>query len=117
MSERQPIAHIIATVRMPVYEGDKLSDNQISNWFEFRQPGITEDGDIGVCKRPVELLHQQYVEVDDSTYEPLRDSLKGLPPTWYPDLLITIVDASYDAGVWQPGGASEFVKKVEARRA
>jgi len=85
MSERKPIGHVVATVRIP--------------------PGITDEGTVGVCRREVELVHQQYVEVDGSVYEPLRDSLKGLPQTWYPDLLMTVLfSVGISHGVEAPRG-------------
>jgi hypothetical protein len=48
-------------------------------------------------------------------YTALRACLVGLPPTWYPDLLATLVEQSYVAGTWQPGGASRYVAQVEDR--
>jgi hypothetical protein len=52
-------------------------------------------------------------ERDLPPYEALRDSLRGLPCTYYPDLLRALVEASYEAGTWQPGGASRWVVRVE----
>ena len=46
-------------------------------------------------------------------YEDIRDSLKSLPITWYPGLLVALVQESYKAGVWKPFGASTAVRALE----
>lgn len=54
MENREPIGHVTATVQFPLYEGDKLEGTW--DWFEYREPGITPDGEIGVCERKCEVL-------------------------------------------------------------
>jgi hypothetical protein len=49
----------------------------------------------------------------DLDYDEIAASLRGLPATWYPGLLRALVEASYAASTWQPGGASEFVAQIE----
>lgn len=49
MSERQAIGYLEAIVRIPLYAGDETP----GTWWEFAQPAITDDGQIGVCRRPV----------------------------------------------------------------
>lgn len=46
---RKQIGYVEATVRLPIYEGDKTSGD--FPWFEYVEPGITKDGDLGVCRR------------------------------------------------------------------
>lgn len=49
----------------------------------------------------------------DLDYDEIAASLRGLPATWYPALLRALIEASYAAATWQPGGASEFVARIE----
>lgn len=53
--ERTPIGFVEATVRFPLYEGDN-TDRNAWDWFEFREPGITSTGEIGVCVRKCEVI-------------------------------------------------------------
>jgi len=46
-------------------------------------------------------------------YEGLRDGLRNLPMTWYPDLIATMVRAAYRKGVFKEGGASQFIHQRE----
>lgn len=48
-----------------------------------------------------------------SRYNEINDSLKGLPRTWYPALLKTLVEEAVDKRTFAPGGAARFVQKVE----
>lgn len=52
--ERKPVAFVEATVRFPLYDGD--TRNSSWNWFEYREPGVTFTGELGVCSRPVTVL-------------------------------------------------------------
>lgn len=46
-------------------------------------------------------------------YHDIKDSLKDLPMTWYPDLLKTIVEESIRKKVFQsPETLVNFVKKI-----
>lgn len=55
--------------------------------------------------------------MEECEYEELRSALGGLPVSWYPDLIRAMVVASYERGVFKPGGASGFVRGVEERLA
>ena len=48
-------------------------------------------------------------------YEELVEQLCNQPQTFYPGLLIALVEASYAKKVWQPGGASQAVRNAEHR--
>jgi hypothetical protein len=48
-------------------------------------------------------------------YEDLCNGLKDLPQTWYPALLITMVEAAYSKRVFVPGGASSLIRKAELK--
>ena len=58
---RKPVAFVEATVRFPLYDGDVREGSW--NWFEYREPGVTANGELGVCSRPVSVLK---AEVKDS---------------------------------------------------
>lgn len=58
---RTPIAYAVATVKFPLYEGDTTS-NDFSNWFEYREPGISKDGNLGVCTRKCEVVGPTTIE-------------------------------------------------------
>ncbi len=53
-----------------------------------------------------------YGELD---YEEIVELLSNLPMTWYPALLGIMVAEAYDHNVFQPGGASRIVRKIEAK--
>lgn len=55
-----PIGYVEATVRIPVYAGDDLDGSW--DWFEYAQPGLTPGGEVGVCKRPVQLIDAKVVK-------------------------------------------------------
>ena len=48
-------------------------------------------------------------------YEEIVESLKDLPMTWYPGLLIDLTKLAYGSGCFQPGGASRIIKRVEEK--
>lgn len=52
--ERQPIGFVEATVRFPLYEGDRTDGDW--DWFEFREPGINKNGELGTCVRKCEVI-------------------------------------------------------------
>jgi hypothetical protein len=58
--KRVPIGFVEATVRFPLYEGDKTTTpggySMTWDWFEYNEPGITETGEIGTCRRKCEVL-------------------------------------------------------------
>jgi hypothetical protein len=47
------------------------------------------------------------------SYSDLETRLRDLPMTWYPALIKTMVEAAISKGVFLPGGATEFVRKIE----
>ena len=50
------------------------------------------------------------------SYEERAEYLKNLPMTWYPALIITMVEAAYEKKVFvKPDGASKFVAITERR--
>jgi hypothetical protein len=51
----------------------------------------------------------------DEDYASLRARLHHAPRTWYPGLLAALIELSYAAGCWKPGGASTFVQEVERK--
>jgi hypothetical protein len=53
--------------------------------------------------------------LEQASYEDIVELLNTLPTTWYPALLVTMVEAAYKKPVFQPGGASRIIAKVEAR--
>jgi hypothetical protein len=44
--------------------------------------------------------------------EDLRKELVGMPPTWYPTLLETMLIESIRSRVWREGGLESFIRKV-----
>lgn len=46
-------------------------------------------------------------------YNDVKAHLTGLPMTWYPGLLVYLTEQAIKAKVFQPGGASRMVKKLE----
>lgn len=57
MKQREPIGYVIATVRMPLYEGDQY-DRESWDWFIFEEPAIdyTAAGGIGVARRDCQTI-------------------------------------------------------------
>ena len=53
--------------------------------------------------------------LDNLTYNELRQELKELPMTWYPDLITAMIEASYEKKVFIKGKASTFVRNIEKR--
>lgn len=62
MIKRKPIGYVEAVVRMPLYAGDRTDGAW--RWFEYAEPGITDGGEIGVCRRPVETINAKVVTTD-----------------------------------------------------
>ena len=54
---KKPVAFVEAVVRFPLYEEDKRDG--CWDWFEYREPGFTENGEIGVCTRLVTVLRAE----------------------------------------------------------
>ena len=46
-------------------------------------------------------------------YEELREYLKNLPASWYPDLIRTTVISAYKKKVFLVKGASKFIAAIE----
>ncbi len=56
---RKPIGYVIATVKMPLYQGDRIEERERAEewpWFEYREPGINDKGGLAVCRRECETL-------------------------------------------------------------
>lgn len=51
----------------------------------------------------------------ETNFDKIVDSIKDLPITWYPGLLIELVKEAYRLGVFVPGGVTKLLKKVEKR--
>jgi len=47
------------------------------------------------------------------TYQEIKNEISDLPPTWYPALLMHMVKTAISKNVFLPGGATEFVRKIE----
>ena len=54
----ETIGYVIATVRVPVHEGDRQA---VGEWFEYVEPGVSSDGQLGVIRRECRLLGQKYI--------------------------------------------------------
>lgn len=50
-----------------------------------------------------------------ANYERVLATLGDLPQTWYPAVLIHLVECSYKQRVFRPGGASLLVAKLERK--
>ena len=53
--QREPIGYLEATVQFPLYEGDSL--NSSWNNFIYEEPGITDEGELGVCRRICKVIN------------------------------------------------------------
>lgn len=53
--DREPIGYVTATVQFPLYEGDDI-EGGCWDWFEYRQPGLTGEGVLGVATRDCKLI-------------------------------------------------------------
>ncbi len=47
------------------------------------------------------------------SYNEIVDILKNIPITFYPALLLELIEVSYKRKVWIDGGASKLVKRIE----
>ena len=54
MEKRKPIGHVVATVTLPLYDGDHL-DRSSWNDFIYEEPGI-KDGQLAVCRRDCKTI-------------------------------------------------------------
>lgn len=59
--QRTPVAFVEAVVRFPLYEGDTRDSDW--SWFEYREPGVTPTGELGVCSRPVTTVRAKIIEI------------------------------------------------------
>lgn len=53
--------------------------------------------------------------MDESSYDAWVSEIKKLPATWYPALIIEMVEAAYLRGVFIRGGASKMIASVEGK--
>lgn len=58
--ERKPIGFVRAVVEFPLYEGD-VTERETFNDFIYEEPGITERGELGVCRRDCKTLSFEIV--------------------------------------------------------
>ena len=49
------------------------------------------------------------------SYYQAKEAITDLPMSWYPALLIHVVEEAIKKGVFKPGKIAEFVAKVEER--
>jgi hypothetical protein len=61
------------------------------------------------------LFQDQNKEPQSTRYEDIIKSIQDLPDTYYPGLLYRLLEASYTAGTWIPGGASQLAGAWEER--
>jgi hypothetical protein len=52
---------------------------------------------------------------DMSKYFDLEKELSNLPMTWYPALIIHLVETAYQKNVFVPGGATVLVNNLEKK--
>jgi hypothetical protein len=64
-------------------------------------------------ERGIQTAIGKSAEDERRSYVDIREGLRGLPMTFYPDLLKTVAEESVSARVWQPGGLSRFVSQFE----
>lgn len=50
-----------------------------------------------------------------SEYNRIKEEIVNLPVTWYPALIVEMVQAAIQKRVFKPGGITEFVKEIEDR--
>ena len=48
-------------------------------------------------------------------YSDLKNGLKKLPVSWYPDLIGTMIRAVYKKKIFLPGKMSEFIRILEEK--
>jgi hypothetical protein len=53
---------------------------------------------------------------ENDDFEQIEKCLKNLPLTWYPALLITIVEQCIERNIFQKGQIAPLVKKLEDRK-
>ena len=61
MTDRKPVAYIQAVVRFPVYAEDHHDDNNSWPWFVYEEPGITKNGELGVCRRQCDTISTEII--------------------------------------------------------
>jgi hypothetical protein len=52
---------------------------------------------------------------EDLSFEDIEMMVRYLPLTWYPALLIAVIEAAYAHNVFLNGGASKVAARVEKR--
>ena len=59
---RKQVGYLVATVKFPLYEGDKI-DRDYWPDFEYREPGIDERGNLGVCVRTCDTIEAKVEKI------------------------------------------------------
>lgn len=68
------------------------------------------------CKKSKEDLEKLKAEpLREISYETLQNELERLPLTWYPGLILHLVELSYNKKIFLPGGASRIIHQWESR--
>ena len=62
-----------------------------------------------------QIIREQIMDEKFESYTDLDIYLKNLPMTWYPALIVGMVQTAYEKKVFVPGGASRLVKNQETR--
>lgn len=48
-------------------------------------------------------------------YKDLEDGLEKIPVTWYPAIILHIIEVAHKRNVFKPYGASRMIRKFEKR--
>ena len=71
-----------------------------------------------VIQKAAAMPHQSQIShaIENHSYAELRSVLEDLPMTWYTDLIIAMVKASYKKRVWMEHGCSVLVASIESNQ-
>ena len=64
MAERKVVGYLEAVVRVPLYEGEQFGPGGPGVWWEYCQPGVTSEGEVGLFNFP--LIEVSRRLLDDS---------------------------------------------------
>lgn len=53
--------------------------------------------------------------LEDMDYEQIVQSLRNLPMTWYPALIVEMIEAAHNKKVFKDGGATSLARSVEKK--
>jgi hypothetical protein len=53
--------------------------------------------------------------LETASYEEIVEMLNTMPMTWYPALMVTLVEAGYKKKVFLPSGASTIIQTLERK--